>query len=198
MNTAGDWKAPWEALAEKVGTDLTNGALTAGADPIEASAVRRYLEPLEFDCPLHYDAEAARVYGHAGLTAPYTSVFTFTLPAMWEPGQQIFTSDDRNAQPANSPIDAGHLKVIPQATGLFVTDTEIDFFRPPQVGDHLSRRGSVLKSCVPKWTSVGRGAFITQESEVITESGEVIARIRNTVFVYEPVGPPPDKAGGAS
>jgi acyl dehydratase len=67
---------------------------------------------------------------------------------------------------------------------------EIDFLRPPVVGDRLGRRGGVLKACVPKWTTVGRGAFMTLEAEVITETGEVVARVRNTVFAYEPVGPP--------
>jgi hypothetical protein len=32
---------------------------------------------------------------------------------------------------------------------------------------------------------------MTLESEVVTDLGEVIGRVRNTVFAYEPVGPPP-------
>jgi hypothetical protein len=117
-------------------------------------------------------------------------VLTFTIPAMWNPGETLFASDERDAQPASSPIDGAYLRIAPHVTGFFATDIEMDFIRPPTVGDHLSKRGNVLLSCVPKWISVGRGAFMTLESEVVTDEGEVIGRIRNTVFAYEPVGPP--------
>ena len=57
---ADDWTMTWSALIARIGSDLTDGAVTWGADPIERSSVRRYLEPLEFDSALHYDPEAAR------------------------------------------------------------------------------------------------------------------------------------------
>ena len=174
-----------------VGTDLSQGRTVRGADPIEASTIRRYLEPLEFDCALHYDPAIAARHGFAGITAPYTSILTYTIPAMWEPGQHLFTSDQRDAQPAFSPINGDDLRVAPELTGFFATDIEMDFLRPPVVGEHLSKRGNVLLSCVPKWISVGRGAFLTLQSEVVTDTGEVVARIRTVVFAYEPVGPPP-------
>lgn len=188
-----DWAAIWEPMIARIDTDLTDGEITWGADPIERSAVRRYLEPLEFDCPLHYDADVARAHGYADVTAPYTSVITFTMPAMWEPGRPLFTSDERDAQPAYSPINSGNLRLAPEVTGFFATDMEIDFLRAPVVGERLGRRGSLLKACVPKWTSVGRGAFLTVEAEVISDAGDVVARIRNTMFAYEPVGPPPSE-----
>ena len=186
-----DWTATWAPMIAQIGRDVTDGEVTWGADPIERSTVRRYLEPLEFDCALHYDVDVARRHGHADITAPYTSFITFAIPPMWEPGQQVFTSDDRDAQPALSPINGETLRVAPEVTGFFATDLEIDFLRAPVVGERLGRRGGVLTSCVPKWISVGRGAFMTLEAEVLTETGEIIARVRNTVFAYEPVGPPP-------
>jgi hypothetical protein len=185
------WMAVWEPMIARIGTDTTDGEVMWGADPIERSAVRRYLEPLELDCALHYDPEVARAHGYADVTAPYTSVLTFTIPAMWEPGQQLFTSDDRDAQPAISPINGDSLRIAPEITGFFATDMEIDFLRPPVVGERLGRRGSVLTACEPKWTSVGRGAFLTLEAEICSDAGDVVARMRNTVFAYEPVGPPP-------
>ena len=187
--TAADWTATWDPMVAAVGTDLSGGRIVRGADPIERSTIRRYLEPLEFDCALHYDPDASRRQGHADVTAPYTSVLTFTIAPMWEPGQRLFTSDERDAQPAFSPINGDDLRIAPQITGFFATDIEMDFLRPPVAGEHLSRRGNVLLSCTPKWISVGRGAFMTLESEVINDAGEVIGRIRNTVFAYEPVSP---------
>ena len=121
-------------------------------------------------------------------------MLTFTIPAMWEPGRHLFTSDDKDAQPAFSPINGDDLRVAPQLTGFFATDIEMDFVRPPVAGDHLSRRGNVLLSCHPKWISVGRGAFMTLESEVVTGDEEVIGRVRNTVFAYEPMKSPPPAA----
>ncbi len=193
-----EWTATWGPMVAKVGTDLSHGEVTRGADPIERGAIRRYLEPLELDCPLHYDPETARAHGFGDVTAPYTSVLTFTIPPMWNPGQQLFTSDERDAQPSSSPINGDYLRVAPHITGFFATDIEMDFIRPPVAGEHLSKRGNVLLSCLPKWISVGRGAFMTLESEVVTDDGEMVARIRNTVFAYEPVGPPPADRGEES
>jgi hypothetical protein len=190
------WTAKWATMAERVGTDLSDGDTVWGADPIERSAIRRYLEPLELDCALHYDLAEARRLGFPDVVAPYTSVISFTIPPMWEPGQQVFTSDARDAQPAISPINGDAFRLDASVTGFFATDMEIDFTRPPVAGDRLGRRGSVLLACAPKWTSVGRGAFLTVESEIVNQHGETIARIRNTVFAYEPVGPPPGRARG--
>ena len=106
---ADDWTATWAPMVAATGTDLSHGRTVRGADPIERSTVRRYLEPLEFDCALHYDPEVAREHGFRDVTAPYTSVLTFTIPAMWEPGQHLFTSDDKDAQPAFSPINGDDL-----------------------------------------------------------------------------------------
>jgi hypothetical protein len=192
------WKAVWDAMIARIGSDMTDGEVVWGADPIERSAVRRYLEPLELDCALHYDPEVARAHGFPEVVAPYTSFLTFTIPPMWEPGQQLFTSDDRDAQPAISPINGDVLRISPEITGFFATDMAIDFLRPPVVGERLCRRGSVLKACEPKWTSVGRGAFLTLEAEIASDAGDVVARMRNTVFAYEPVGPPPASQAGAS
>jgi hypothetical protein len=191
-----DWKATWAPMIAAVGTDLSQGGALRGADPIERSAIRRYLEPLELDCPLHYDPEVARAHGFNDVTAPYTSVLTFTIPAMWQPGRPLFTSNERDAQPAYSPINGDELRIAPELTGFFATDIEMDFVRPPVAGEHLSRRGQLLLSCSPKWISVGRGAFLTLEAEVVTDDGEVIGRVRNTVFAYEPVGPPPPASTG--
>ena len=194
---ADDWTATWAPMIAAVGTDLSRGRAIRGADPIERSTVRRYLEPLEFDCALHHDPDVARQHGFSDVTAPYTSVLTFSIPAMWEPGQRLFTSNDKDAQPAFSPINGDDLRVAPHLTGFFATDIEMDFVRPPIVGDHLARRGNLLLSCQPKWISIGRGAFMTLESEVVTGPGEVIGRVRNTVFAYEPV-PPPSQAATAA
>ena len=186
----GSWVSVWAPMMAAVGTDLSDGGVIRGSDPIEASTVRRYLEPLELDCALHYDPGVARAHGYSNVTAPYTSILTWTIPSFWEPGRRLFTSHARDAQPAYSPINGDDLRIAPEITGFFATDIEMDFLRPPQAGEHLSRRGNLLLSCTPKWISVGRGAFLNLQYEVVNDEGDVVARIRNTVFAYEPVGPP--------
>ncbi|WP_200126736.1 hypothetical protein [Salicibibacter cibarius] len=46
-----DWKKDWRPMMDAVGLDFSDGEKTWGADPVEKGAIRRFLEPLEFDCP---------------------------------------------------------------------------------------------------------------------------------------------------
>lgn len=183
---AEDWQAAWQGMVEAVGREFAPDEVTWGADPIEAGAVRRYLEPLEFDCPLHHDEAAARAQGHDGVIAPYTSLLTFALPALWQPGETIFTSAARDAQPARSPVTGRLTGLEPPTTGYFATDFEMEWLRPAVVGERIGRRGARLLACQPKETAVGRGAFLTFESEIVNQRGEVLARLRLGTYRYNP------------
>lgn len=181
-----DWAAEWQPVIDAVGRDFDEGQTTWGADPVEPGAVRRYLEPLEFDCPLHTDLDVARAAGHEDVTMPYTGVIAWTLPAAWSPGETLFDSHDRDAQPVRSAINNADMPLGPKTTGFFGTDIEVDFVRPVVAGERIGRRGRRLLSCTPKQTAVGRGAFMTWESEVITTTGELVARIRIGTYAYVP------------
>jgi len=121
-DAAENWQAAWQPMVELVGQDLSDGTVAWGADPIEPGAIHRYLEPLEFDCPLHYDREVARQHGHDDVTAPYTSISTFSLPAQWRPGEPLFISAQRDAQPAYSPLRGARAAVAPPTTAYFATE----------------------------------------------------------------------------
>ena len=54
------------------------------------------------------------------------------------------------------------------------------------LGDRLTRTGMKLVTCTPKETSVGRGAFMTWEWEAQNQRAEVVARFRNTMYLYNP------------
>ena len=54
------------------------------------------------------------------------------------------------------------------------------------VGDRLARVGNLLVSCMPKETSVGRGAFVTWQYEIRNQRGEAVARVRSTTYSYSP------------
>jgi hypothetical protein len=185
-----DWKLEWQDVIDAVGQDFRDGQIHYGADAVEPSAIRRFLEPLEFDCPLHYDADIARRHGYPDIISPYTATLTWAMPAMWSPGNPpLFTDEARDAQPARSPINNQGFPLGPRTTGFFATDIELDFLRAVALGERLGRRGHRLVSCTPKETAVGRGAFMTWESEMVDANGDVVLRMRTGTYAYQPHQP---------
>ncbi|WP_310962505.1 FAS1-like dehydratase domain-containing protein [Nocardioides terrisoli] len=178
------WQAGWQPMIAAVGRNFDEGAPTFAGDPVEQSTIRRWLEPLEFDCKLHTSRETARAHGYDDIIAPAASMLMWTLPPMRQPGQVIFTSHERNAQPEDSPINNVGLELAPPTNGFFGTDLEIEFLRPVVVGSRLAQRGRRLLSCTPKETAVGKGAFIKWESDVVDENLDVVARVRTGTYAY--------------
>jgi len=170
-----DWRAAWQPVVDAVGGDFGDGEAIEGADAVDASALRRFLEPLEFDCPLHQED------GHA----PLSSYFTFVAPPIWRPGgAAVFTSEERDAQPDGVGQRRFLTGLEPPHTGYFAADFELQPLLPVLVGDRLTRTGRTLVACDLKETSVGRGAFMTWEWEARNQRDEVVARFRNTMYVY--------------
>jgi hypothetical protein len=82
-----DWVLAWQPAIEAIGRDFSSGPREA-IDEIERGAVRRYCEPLEFDCPLHHDAAVARRHGHRDIVAPWSGIpLTWTDSGQWRPGE---------------------------------------------------------------------------------------------------------------
>ncbi|TQK69506.1 MaoC family dehydratase N-terminal domain-containing protein [Nocardioides sp. SLBN-35] len=181
-----DWKADWQEVVDAIGRDFAEGSITWGGDAVERGGIRRYLEPLELDCALHTDPEVARAAGYADVTMPATGVISWTIPAAWTPGQVLFDSAERDAQPVHSAINNADMTLGPRTTGFFGTDIEVDFLRDVVAGERIGRRGKRLVACTPKETGVGRGAFMTWESEIVTGELEVVGRIRIGTYAYVP------------
>lgn len=191
LETEQDWRLAWQPVIDAVGADLDDGRVTWGADPVEAGAIRRWLEPLEFDCALHTDAQVAGAQGYSAVTLPYVAVVGSSLPPVWQPGELLFDNAERTAQPVHSWISGPNLPVGPRTTRLVATDMEFDFLRPVVAGERVGRRGRRLLACSPKETKLGRGAFLTWETDIVTTDGEVVARMRTGVFAYVPAGETP-------
>src|SRR5699024_4927168 len=182
-----DWKSDWQPMIEAIGQDFSNGENPSGADEVEKGAIRRFLEPLEFDCALHYDQATAREYGYEDVIAPYSSLYTWTLPPYWRPGsEKAFTSAERNAQPTYNPLSDIKTDLMPEMTGYFATDIEMDYLQPIVVGDRLTRVGKVLLSCVPKETKVVCRAFMVWESKVFNQRHEEFAEITMGPYTNPP------------
>ncbi|MET0454158.1 MAG: MaoC family dehydratase N-terminal domain-containing protein [Mycobacterium sp.] len=181
------WRGAWDAMISAVGTDLSDGDIVWGADAVEPGTIRRYCEPLELGCLLHHDPAVAAKFGYTDVISPYTAALSWTVPAMWQPGRPtLYDTPERDAQPARSPINNPDPGPAPPTTGFFATDMELDFLRPVLAGERLGKRGQKLLSCAVKETSVGRGAFLTFESEIVSDKGDVVARYRNGVYAYNP------------
>lgn len=109
---------------------------------------------------MHTDEKVAQENGYEKLIAPYSSLLTWFLPPYWRPGLDVFSSSDIHAPITDKPLLVLETKIAPKTPHYFATNMEIDYVNPFYVGDHLCRTDFILKSCIPKETSVGKGAFI--------------------------------------
>ncbi len=180
----------WDDLKAAIGEDFSGGEIQTAADPVERSAVRRYCEPLELDCPLHHDDEIAKQHGYRGITAPVSSINrTFSYPAIWKPGDPSrWPSPDLDARADRQAAGSGSARPLPmpKTTASFATDVEIEYILPVYVGDILTTKGRKLVSVVVRETSVGYGAFTVFESEISNQRGELVARTRTGGYAYNP------------
>ncbi|WP_330186357.1 MaoC family dehydratase N-terminal domain-containing protein [Dactylosporangium sp. AC04546] len=184
-----DWERAWQPVMDAVGTDFGDGADRAGPDIVELGAIRRLAEPLEFGCPLHYDRPLATQLGYRDVAVPVSGILSFTIAPVWQPGAPaVFTDPARDAQPERSGTTPRFTGLEPPTTAYFAAEAAADYLTPVVVGDQLWRRGNRLVACAPKQTRVGRGAFTTWESEVRNQRDELVARLRNTAYLYVPHG----------
>lgn len=140
-----DWEAAWQPVIDVIGEDFSGGVVQEAVDDIEKGLVRRYLEPIEFDCPLHYDEEVAKAHGYPGIIAPYSGLATWTSTGVWNPGDEpVYTSAERNAQPRYRGMGRGKPLPGPDTNSGFATDVEYEYFAPFVVGDRLRQSGRKL------------------------------------------------------
>ena len=187
-----DWTRAWQPTIDVIGQDFSGGIESTAVDVIELGAVRKFLEAVELDCPLHYDVDIARQHGYRDVLAPISGVSqTWLNTGLWRPG---LGSRYPTAHPhVDIPRERGEAMPnppTPPTTVGFATDVEIEYFEPPVVGDRLTVRGRKLVSCAPRETRVGRGAFTVWELEVVNQNRERVALIRNGGYAYVPFESP--------
>jgi N-terminal half of MaoC dehydratase len=189
MDGAGDdgWTAAWQPLIDRVGEDLDGPGVRFGPDRVETGAVRRYAELLELDCVLHRDEEAARAHGLPGIVAPYSSAWSWTFDPAWVPGDPpAYPDADRDAQPRRSAMAAETLPSAPPTSHIFATEMSYEFARPIAVGERVGVTGRRLVACIPKRTSVGRGAFVTVTRRLVAEDLDTVCRVQLEMYLYDP------------
>jgi len=185
---ADEWMQNWQPTIDVVGQDFSGGIESTAIDVIETGAVRKFLEAVELDCPLHYDADVARQHGYRNILAPVSGISqTWLDTALWRPGLgSRYPSNHPHVDVPRERADDMPSPPTPPTTVGFATDVEIEYFEPPVVGDRLTVRGRKLISCTPRETRVGRGAFMVWEREVVNQDGVRVALIRNGGYSYVP------------
>jgi 3-methylfumaryl-CoA hydratase len=152
-----------------------------GVDEVTLNDIRHKLEVYCFDCPLHYDGDVARAHGYRTVVAPAAMHGLWLVPPYWKPG------DPPSWAPSLRERNGTHRRIEqpePFTRG-FNASSEWEAYEPLYPGDRL-RSVSKLIKVEPKTTRVGTGAFITNESRIFKQSGELVLIGRGTSYRYDP------------
>lgn len=150
-------------------------ATTVGAEEISASAVRRYVEAHEMNCPLYSDPDIARHHGYDGIIAPASMLLTAAMPAYWSPG-------DRPLAPGALPPFMWTKLGLPGSEMVTAT-VDLEFFEPLRIGDRIETTYKVVRT-TPKRTKVGDGLFVDFELEFRRQDGVLVAVERTSIYAY--------------
>jgi hypothetical protein len=151
---------------------------TTGPDAVELGSIRRRLEVLEWDCPLHTDRAEAMRHGHPDVIAPATMLGIYAMPAYWQPG------DPPLYQEQTAKLPPLYLEDIP-APGprMVATDWSLHVYRYLHLNDRVSST-TRLVDINHKRTRLGDGAFLTVETVYEDQHGAAVGRSRLTVFRF--------------
>ena len=165
----------WEDAEALVGSTI---AVLEGADAVSAADIRRKLEVIGWDCPLHTDPGCAARHGHPDVVSPVSMARVWAMPGYWRPG------DPRAAtEPMTTPIPA---TLVPgEGDTMVATGVRMEHHRPLHPGDRVTAT-AVLKSVTRKTTRVGVGAFIVVETTYRDQRDEVVSVETATLLRYRP------------
>lgn len=169
----------WEEAQSWIGRELSR---FTGADAVSVADIRRRLEVLAWDCPLHYDDQVAKAHGYRETVAPTAMLMTWSMPPYWKPGDPRPSLDG----PVQLPPYPG-VQIPAPGDSMFATHVETDYLEPVYPGDRISG-SSQLIALTRKQLSVGDGAFFTIQTTYTKQTGAVVGIERLTLFRYEAAG----------
>jgi acyl dehydratase len=164
----------WAQAEAMVGSTI---ATLTGADAVCEGDIRRKLEVIGWDCPLHYDTAAAREHGYESIVSPVSMARVWAMPAYWRPGQPML--DD---EPLSTPIPA--TAVPGEGDTMIATGVRTEHMEPIYPSDRISAT-AVLRSVTPKQTRVGPGAFLVVETTYTNQRDEKVAVETVTLLRFE-------------
>jgi acyl dehydratase len=163
----------WEDASAMVGQTL---ARSTGPDPVNEPDIRRKLEVIGWDCPLHYDAGAAREHGYRTVVSPVSMTRVWTIQSYWSPGQPRV-----GTELMSTPLPA---TLVPgEGDTLIATKVRLEYFEPVYPNDRITAT-AVLKSVERKTTRIGPGAFFVVETTYENQRGELVAVEAATLFRF--------------
>jgi acyl dehydratase len=167
----------WAEAEALVGHELLR---QEGPDALTLADIRRKLEVIGWDCPLHTDAATARAHGYEDVVSPVSMTRVLSLPAYWRPGEPRI-----GTQP-QIPGLAG-TRVPGEGDALIATGVRMDYHEPIHPGDRIAAV-AVLESLERKTTRVGAGAFFVVRTTYTKQDGAVVAVETVTFFRYQREG----------
>ena len=172
-------KSHAEVLADLEGS-LGKEVEFEGVDEVTQNDIRHKLEVYCFDCPLHYDAQAAQAHGYRTVVAPVAMTGLWAVPPYWTPGESSPWAPGLKERNGTRRMEAPE----PFPRG-FNAGHEWEAFEPLYPGDRL-RGTAKLARLEPKTTRLGDGVFITTETRLVKQTGELVYISRSTSYRYEP------------
>jgi acyl dehydratase len=154
----------WEQAEAMIGSTI---AELTGADEVSVGDIRRKLEVIGFDCPLHHDEQCAREHGYETIVSPVSMARVWAMPAYWSPGQPPL-----GEEPMSTPIPA--TDVPGEGDTMIATGVRTEHLAPIYPGDRISAT-AVLRSVTRKTTRIGAGAFLVVETTYTNQRGEAVS-----------------------
>ena len=140
---------------------------------IGAADVRRYVDATGDANPLWLSDDFARSAGHRGRILPPTLVG-------WVP----FSFKEGTERANNDPTDLRRQLPLPHGyTNVRNAGSETEWPQPAYLGERLSTRSRIV-DIVARQGRAGLGIYISQEEEVVNESGQVVLRRHHTLAVF--------------
>lgn len=167
----------WDDARAMIGEEI--GRLE-GADPVSLADIRRTLEAVGLDCPIHYDESAAREAGYETVVAPVSMLRPAAMPAYWSPGDP-----PRGEEVMTTPLPAAAVPGIGDT--MVAVSVKTEYLLPVHPGDRISAVAT-LESVTEKSARVGDGAFLVVLTTYSNETGANVALERTTLFRYAPKG----------
>jgi hypothetical protein len=164
----------WDEARALIGTTL---AVTEGVDAVSAGDIRRKLEVIGFDCPLHTDESCAREYGYETVVSPVSMTRVWAMPAYWRPGRPRIGDEQMSTPIAGSEVPG-------VGDTLIATNARTEHLAPIYPRDRITAT-AVLRSVSEKRTSLGPGAFITIETTYSNQRDETVTIETVTLLRYQ-------------
>jgi acyl dehydratase len=168
--SANGWNDAQAMVGEVIGR-------TVGADLVTLAGIRRKLEVIALDCPLHYDDACARAFGYRTVVSPVSMTRVWAVAANWVPGQ---------VRPGRAPFRTMLPSADPPGHGDTVVAARVaaEHHEPIYPGDRISGT-AVLRRVTPKTTRVGAGAFLEVETTFANQHERVVTVELATVFRFD-------------